>query len=96
MLQNISNNQPKNHSLSDKHSANNSKSSHQSPFSLPETPPKMKDLGRYQFSFDWKLGSGLTCEAYLGKEKESGKMVCVKVIDLERFQNQNQRQLLEN
>ena len=28
--------------------------------------PKMRELGNYMFSFDWKLGSGLTSDAYIG------------------------------
>lgn len=37
----------------------------------PNTPnsavaPKMRELGNYMFSFDWKLGSGLTSDAYIG------------------------------
>ena len=45
----------------------------------------MRELGKYQFSLEWKLGSGLTSDAYMGKDKENQQMVCVKVLDLQTY-----------
>lgn len=61
-------------------------------------PPKgnLKQLGKYEFSFDQKLGSGLTSEAYIGIEKENQKPVCVKIIDRQVFKNETQKALLTN
>lgn len=54
------------------------KYAHQQPlFSIPlqqtstNTPLKgtLRDIGKYEFSFEQRLGSGLTSDAYLGRNK---------------------------
>ncbi len=44
-----------------------------------------KKLGKFEFSLDQKLGSGMAGDAYVGINTENGELVCVKVIDKELF-----------
>lgn len=41
----------------------------------------VKKLGKYEFSMDQKLGSGMSGDAYVGINTETYELVCVKVID---------------
>lgn len=47
----------------------------------------IKQIGQYEFSFDQKLGSGLTSDAYIGYHKDTLKLVCIKIIGREVFKN---------
>jgi hypothetical protein len=60
------------------------------------SPLSMRELGLYEFSFDWKLGSGLTSDAYMGRHRTTGEMVCVKVVDLHVFKDERQRKMFQN
>lgn len=50
-----------------------------SPTNLEKWP--MKKLGKYEFSFDQKIGSGLSADAFVGINIENNELVCVKVVD---------------
>lgn len=56
------------------------------PFFQPP-PPQTKTIGKYEFSFDRRLGEGLTSEAYIGVNKETSEQVCIKIIDRLKFKN---------
>jgi len=43
--------------------------------------PMVKKLGKYEFSLDQKLGSGMAGDVYAGINTQTGEIVCVKVID---------------
>ena len=47
--------------------------------------PMIKRLGKYEFSLDQKLGSGMAGDVYIGVNLETAEIVCVKVIDKQLF-----------
>lgn len=68
---------------------------------LRPSPPNsekrtVKRLGKYEFSMDQRLGSGMSGDVYIGMDTETYELVCVKVIDRAIFKTPQQRLLLEN
>lgn len=53
-------------------------------------------LGKYQFSMDQKLGSGMSGDAYFGVDTETYQLVCVKVVDRAVYKTCEQKKLLDN
>jgi hypothetical protein len=67
-------------------------------FSSPTNPHRShpKQIGKYEFSFDHKLGSGLTSDAYIGRNKETNQLVCVKIVDRSIYKNLSHKCFLDN
>ena len=56
----------------------------------------MKKLDRYEFSFEDRLGAGTTSNVYVGQDTQTRALVCVKVIDLQVYKSDRQKEMLDN
>ena len=58
--------------------------------------PALKKLGKYEFSMDQRLGSGMSGDAYAGIDTDTHQLVCVKVVDRAVYTTPEQQALLDN